>query len=302
VNGTDRSTSPERPALGALTDQLPIGRVSEIVGVPAATIRSWERRYGLAVGTRSPHGHRRYSVLDVAALERVRDEVAGGRGTAEAAALVNAASTATPTELCTALLAATSRFDPDALVEVLDRATWLHGLPRTVDEVLFPALREIGSRWVQRAWDVAHEHLTTTTVQGWLRAREQEHRRSNGHGAVVLCCGPDEQHTLGLDALAALLAQDGVPTLNLGARTPVASVRATLKRVDAAAVVVSCHMSSGRAATLASLQAAQETVPRTYYAGAAFRTSSTRQGVPGHYLGSNLGRAAGQVAARTVAA
>ena len=282
-----------------LTGLLPIGRVSTLVGVPSPTIRSWERRYGLAVGTRSTLGHRRYSVLDVASLSRMRDEVATGRPAAEAAALVNATLAATPTDLCTTLLEASHAYDPGTVLETLDRSVWLYGLGRTVDEVVFPALRETGNQWVQRNWDIAQEHLASTTIQGWLRGHQRRTRSTTGGGVVLLCCGPEEEHTLGLDALAALLAQHGVTTLNLGARTPAASVRTTVARVPLAAVVVSCHLSSGRPAALGALRAAaRDGGPPVFYAGGAFRTASTRAGVPGTYLGSNLERAAALLAER----
>lgn len=38
-----------------------IGAVAEMTGVPASTLRYWERAYGLIVPTRSPGGHRLYS-------------------------------------------------------------------------------------------------------------------------------------------------------------------------------------------------------------------------------------------------
>lgn len=279
---------------------LPIGDVSELVGVPAAVIRGWEERHGLAVGRLNLRGQRRYSEVDLAALGQMRDEIDAGRTPAEAAALVNAALSASPVELRTALLDAVGRFDPAGVVEVLDRCLGLHGLGCTVDDVLFPALREIGHRWVEREWDVAHEHLASTTIQGWLRAQHQRQTRMLPPGwVVVLGCGPEEQHTLGLDAFAALLAQEGLTSLNLGANTPAASLSATVRRVAPSAVVVTCHAISGRAATTSALQELTSSAARLYYAGAAFRSEATRQAVPGTYLGGNLARAATLLAVQT---
>jgi methanogenic corrinoid protein MtbC1 len=254
----------------------------------------------LVVGRRGARGERRYSEVDLAALRRMRDAITAGLTCAEAAALVNADLDATPDELATAFLRAADALDSAGVVEVLDRGFWLHGLATTVDDVLLPALREIGSRWVKREWDVAQEHLASTTVQGWLRAHQQRETRLLSAGpVVVLACGPEEQHTLALDAFAALLAQEGLTSLDLGAQTPAASLEATVTRLDPAAVVVSCQMIGGRAATVAALQALTGTVSRLYYAGAAFSTQATRQAVPGTYLGSSLGAAATLLAAQT---
>ena len=282
-----------------LAGLLPLAAVGELVGVPTAVIRDWEDRHGLRVGRPGAHGERRYSEVDVAALVRMRDEVCAGRSPADVAALVNAALSATPAELCTALMAAAHRFDPAGVVEVLDRSLGVHGLGSTVDDVLFPALREIGDRWARREWDVAQEHLTSTTIQGWLRAQHQRQTRMLPPGYVVLLgCGPEEQHTLGLDAFAALLAQEGLTSLNLGANTPAASFRTTIQEVGPSAVVVACHAVSGRPGTNATLRALGDTAAHLYYAGAAFRTQATRQSVPGTYLGGTLSRAATLVADR----
>jgi methanogenic corrinoid protein MtbC1 len=293
----DRPTVSAHRARSELAGMLPLGGVSELVGVPAATIRSWEQRDGLAVGRLNTHSERRYSDVDLAALRRMRDEIAAGRTSAEAAALVNAALSASVTELCSALLLAVHRYDPASVVEVLDRGLGLHGLGSTVDDVLFPALREVGNRWAQRTSDVAQEHLASTTIQGWLRAQHQRQTRMLPPGSVVvLGCGPEEHHTLGLDALAALLAQEGLTSLNLGADTPAASLKLAVELVKPSAVVVACHTVSGRASTNNALRALSETAPHLYYAGAAFRTQASRQTVPGTYLGSNLTRAASLLA------
>ncbi|MEO5709962.1 MAG: DICT sensory domain-containing protein [Nocardioidaceae bacterium] len=57
---------------------LTIGHLSERTGVPPATLRSWESRYGFPRPTRLAAGHRRYAEADVAAvLEVLRHRDAG---------------------------------------------------------------------------------------------------------------------------------------------------------------------------------------------------------------------------------
>jgi DNA-binding transcriptional MerR regulator len=36
-----------------------------MLGIPVPTIRSWERRYGLAVSSRTSGRHRRYDIQDI---------------------------------------------------------------------------------------------------------------------------------------------------------------------------------------------------------------------------------------------
>jgi DNA-binding transcriptional MerR regulator len=53
-------------------EALSIQTVSERLGVPAPTLRSWERRYGVPDTPRSPGGHRRYSAEALNQLRRMR--------------------------------------------------------------------------------------------------------------------------------------------------------------------------------------------------------------------------------------
>lgn len=61
-----------------------IGAVARMLDVSAATIRTWETRYGNVVPQRSQGGQRLYSRDQVDQLRFVKDEVASGRRPAEA--------------------------------------------------------------------------------------------------------------------------------------------------------------------------------------------------------------------------
>ncbi len=52
---------------------MPIGEVARRTGVAVATLRAWERRYGLLLPVRTAGGHRRYSHEDVRRVLAVRD-------------------------------------------------------------------------------------------------------------------------------------------------------------------------------------------------------------------------------------
>jgi hypothetical protein len=67
---------------------LTVGAVAARLGVAPETVRSWERRYGLAPGGRSPGGARRYTEVDCARLVLMQQLVAEGAMPAQAAATV----------------------------------------------------------------------------------------------------------------------------------------------------------------------------------------------------------------------
>jgi DNA-binding transcriptional MerR regulator len=61
-----------------------IGAVAQMLGIPPATLRTWEERYGLPVPERRPGGHRVYSRDQVDQLRFVKAQLAQGMAPADA--------------------------------------------------------------------------------------------------------------------------------------------------------------------------------------------------------------------------
>lgn len=70
---------------GSGSDLLSVGSAAARLGVAPATVRSWERRYGLAPAGRSSGGHRRYTPADLAVLLRMQQLFDAGLSPAAAA-------------------------------------------------------------------------------------------------------------------------------------------------------------------------------------------------------------------------
>jgi MerR family transcriptional regulator, light-induced transcriptional regulator len=278
-------------ASGPELDQVTIRQVAEILEMAAPTIRSWERRYGVPVADRSRGGHRRYSRDQLDQLRRMQQLVTEGRGAAEAAALVRAGYATSSAPLVEAFLQAARDLAPEGITQALEAAGQTLGLDRTVDEVLLPAMREVGEWWHTGRLDVAHEHLATNAARAWMSAVAPA-GPLRSEPPVILCCGPRDHHTLGLEAIDALLRRRRWDCRLLGARTPVESLGRAIHETGAVAVVLSCHVTAGRAAAVDALFAAEPRDVHLFYGGGAFATQSARRGVPGHYLGDNLAQAA----------
>ena len=276
--------------------ELSIGAVSRLTGIPAPTIRSWERRHQLPAGRRSASGYRRYTAADVETLTRLRDATAAGRSVAEAAAVLREAAAAPPAHLVEQLLTAAQQLDPAGVRHELERARRSHGLVLTLEHVVLPALHAIGRDWADGRADVAHEHLLTAAVLAWLAAVGEQAPAPTRPGPVVLACGPEDQHTLSLQAFAVLLAHRGFDCRFLGARTPAGSLALAARTAGAQAVVLASHLDQNRPAALAALRGVADQPWRLYYAVAAFTDPRWRRGVPGTYLGETLAAAAQQVA------
>jgi DNA-binding transcriptional MerR regulator/methylmalonyl-CoA mutase cobalamin-binding subunit len=281
-------------------ETLTIQQVSQLLGVPAPTIRSWERRYGLAQADRTDAGHRRYNPQQVQALRRMRDAIDRGQKAGGAAILAKTtqARLRAAQPMIKALLTAAYQLEPDQITNTLDAARGQLGLDATIDDVLMPAMRQIGQDWETGRGNITHEHLTTETTRTWL-GQITRSAAWGGRRAVILACGPDDHHTLGLEALGALLRQRGWDCRLLGARVPATSLAAAIQQLTPAAVVLVSHLTAGRHSAVDALdmaaeapQTAQHHQTRLFYAGNAFASPSSRHGVPGTYLGDNLSQAA----------
>lgn len=279
--------------LEALERGLTIQQASALLGVPAPTLRSWERRYGLPSTRRSRGGHRRYSENELRQLQLMRDEVALGRRAADAALRVRMLlrEDETAGRWVAALLEGARAMEPEEVDTALDGARSVLGLASTVDEVLIPAVRQVGNWWASGECDVGQEHLATETVRRWLvRAAPTDPPRDSP--VVVLACGPRDQHTVGLEALGALLAARGMRSYLTGALTPPDALVSSVRRTGAAGAVVASQLSSHRRAAVEALQHLTVTGLPLFYAGNAFLFAGARNGVPGTYLGESIAGAA----------
>ena len=281
--------------VGSVDCLLTIQQVSRLLDVPAPTLRSWERRYDVPVARRSSGGHRRYSDAEVELLRRMRDAIDGGSRAFAAADLVKQHASESPAALIDDFLAAVQQFQARALERVLDFSRTCLGLDRTVDDVLVPALHELGTRWQLGRSDVANEHLATEVVRGWLARITPADGQPRLPRPVVLSCGPRDQHTLGLESFAALLTSRGADCRVLGARTPVESLARAVQATCPGAVVLVSHLPGSRRDAVAALQALPTGVP-VFYAGRAFESRQSRAGVPGQHLGDRLSSASELVA------
>jgi hypothetical protein len=68
----------EDPSTPGLRPTFRSGAAARLAGIPVATLRVWERRYGVVGPQSSPRGHRRYSAEDVSRLALLKQLVDEG--------------------------------------------------------------------------------------------------------------------------------------------------------------------------------------------------------------------------------
>ena len=258
------------------TTQVNIQAVSRRTGVPTATLRKWEQRYGVLKPERTAGQHRRYSDRDVLRVEWLKARLADGYRIGEAAALLGSEQEVKPTsnvhELVQELLAAAVVPDPARITRALDLTFTLHGPERAIADVVTPTLRRVGELWQSGELEVAEEHHLTAQVLGKLRGLLNG-TVSGPRGTAVLCCVPGERHEVGLFSLAVLLAADGWRVVYLGPDTPLASAAQLTEDVRANALCVAATMPEYADAAQAELRAIEVAHPDLVVlrGGAGFR-------------------------------
>ncbi|MET9977925.1 MerR family transcriptional regulator [Streptomyces microflavus] len=140
---------------------------------------------------------------------------------------------------CRGLARAAVRLDAQAMDELLDATIDKYGLLAAWESVIMPTLHAVGRKWEtvgERYVEV--EHLLSWHVSSALRRAAAQRAPTAGSGVSLLACTPGESHTLALEALAAGLAQQGLPVRMFGAALPVEAMEEAVRRTGPAAVVL----------------------------------------------------------------
>lgn len=224
-----------------------IQTVAEMTGVTAATLRAWERRYGIPVPERSDSSYRLFSDHDVAAIRRLKELCDGGMAPAEAAKLVARIEEAsnTPVEgdpysrACESILRAVLDFDPKALERAVRGVMFLGSATTVYTRVLAPVMRDVGDAWHEGTLSIAQEHMAAEMLGASARDMLRLIDPMPDARPAIVACFADEDHTLALYGVALALIQAGLNPLVLGARTPPSAIRHAVESIQPALVALS---------------------------------------------------------------
>ncbi|KIG12728.1 Transcriptional regulator, MerR family protein [Enhygromyxa salina] len=227
-----------------------IQTVAEMTGVPAATLRAWERRYGIPSPERSDSSYRLFSDYDVSSIRRLKELCDGGMAPAEAARVVQREQSAssTPVEADPygrgrdTILAAIEDFDPRGVERGVRNVMFLGSASTVYQRVLGPTMRSVGDRWHDGSFSVAQEHMATEAMLGVSRDMLRLVDPASSAPDVILACCADEDHALPLYGVAFALVQWGFRPLVLGARTPPSAIRHAVDSIQPALVCLSQSM------------------------------------------------------------
>lgn len=232
-----------------MSARFTVKQVAEQIGVPAATLRAWERRYAVVTPRRSGADYRLYDQDEVARLARMADLVRQGSPASLAAEHVLATmplgAAATPAGLGGAelpvedLVRAGQTLDQQLLTRLVDDAFARASFESAVDHWLLPALTAVGEAWERGDLDVAGEHFVAAAVQRRLALAFEAAGPNTGAPVALVGVSPGSLHVLGALTFATCLRRQGVDVRFLGADLPEESWLRAATTVGPAAAVLS---------------------------------------------------------------
>jgi MerR family transcriptional regulator, light-induced transcriptional regulator len=305
--------------------QLSVAAAARRLGVAPATLRTWDRRYGIGPSGHTPGQHRRYSSDDIARLDLMQHALVRGASPADAArfattsrlperveperieperiepepgqdeltgrARAGGAALSLPGAGGRAhgLARAALMLDPAPVRASLIESVAAVGIESTWDEVVRPVLAAIGDRWQHTGAGVEIEHQLSECVRGVFGQVAAAAPAEADARPVLLAGMPGEQHMLPMAVLAAVLATRRVPCRMLGANLPMAGLAAAVRRTAPALVVLWAQLAE--TADAEALAALPRTRPR-------FRIAAAGPGWAEHELPSRIDRLDSLVTAR----
>ncbi|QTR01432.1 MerR family transcriptional regulator, partial [Saccharothrix algeriensis] len=251
---------------------LSVAAVARRLGVAPATLRTWDRRYGLGPSDHTTGRHRKYAPHDVARLELMQRALLRGASSAEAAKYALATPAPRPrvvvrspappaltggefdtgappaggrglklpgaSRLARGVGRAALAMDSAAVQLLLADSIAQDGVVATWDDVVRPVLAAIASRWEHSGAGVEVSHLLDECVLAAMIRATPVVAEPRNHRPVLLACMPEERHNLPLYPLAAVLAGRGVGIRQLGAALPLDALSSAVRRTAPAAVVL----------------------------------------------------------------
>ncbi len=282
------------------TTGVTIRTVAERTGVSVHTLRAWERRYGVPKPNRLPSNrYRLYDEQDIADVLWLKQQVAVGVAPAQAtrvleqqrrARLVGVAVDASlPSALQSALETAFVQSDMDTARVILDRVFAELAPEQALLQVIQPAVREVGNRWMRNEMTVWQEHLASQAVRQKLHVvLESQPALPQTMPLLVAACAPGEEHELGLLMFALLARQQGWRVTYLGRSTPLGDLSDLARAAKPNWLAVSLTTVSGLSGLIPWLSPAQRpNVPLLFGGRLPALLPSLRAHLPGTCLGDD---------------
>ena len=296
-----------------------IKNVSAMTGIQPVTLRAWERRYEALSPSRSGNRYRLYSDRDVAvlrwlnsrllsgisisaAVKELREMTGQGRwpeAVAGGPQLSGGRAAASPAQITRQLYQALLRYDEVEAANLVRQSLASFELIAFMQDVLTPALVQIGEAWYRGEIGITAEHYASAFVRGKLLALLQAYPLRKGAPYIMLGGAPNEAHEIGALMMSVLLRSRGYQAEFLGPDLPLDDL-ADHARYEKPHMIILTATTRESAINLERMQdklSRLRPAPLFGYGGFAFvYDPALRTRVPGIFLGETLAAAVEKIA------
>jgi DNA-binding transcriptional MerR regulator len=286
-------------------------------GVTPATLRAWERRYGILLPDRTAGGHRLYSARDIAAIKWLKEHIEQGMTISRASALLqkqlyaaegHAAQLASqpliaaladepPTArsmdtIKADLYEALADYDELTADEILSEAYSLHPIELVCTDVIEPVLVRLGRAWADGTISISTEHFASNYLRRKLIALIS-YGPATRPGTIAIGCAPTDLHEMGILLLSIFLRRRGWHVVYLGQAVPLEDLPMSMPDIKPDVLVLASTVRDS-ALLLKPIQSFLDQVapdqrPIFAYGGPAFNQNpELRAEIPGVFLGETV--------------
>ncbi len=315
-----REPGVQAPALDAYSDR-PLYNTKAVVhqtGVPAPTLRAWERRYNILSPHRGENDYRLYSERDMMLVAWLRERVDAGMTISQAIALLRTLEPARrrgrrgklapgiPAEVAVPLPAATrpAHYSFDEMVAALlsqfvalDEYSAAHTIAEALAifpledvclSLLTPVLAEVGRRWSAGELPIVVEHFASALIRAQLESLFRATVAAERGPLVVVGCAPGNLHELGALMVALFLRRAGMRVAYLGQNCDAQTFVDSVMLLRPACVIMSASMTA-QAEALGEIGRRLRSLPQPRpifcFGGQAFANApDLAQAIPGEYV------------------
>ncbi len=293
-------------------------------GLPADTLRAWERRYGLPVPQRTPGGHRLYSERDIHTIKWLIARQSEGLSISRAVDLWNeqTASGADPLAGVTSSVGTTVQASPNIYMppettldslrshwvaaclnfnetsaeQTLNQAFSMFPVEEVCVQVLQRGMSEIGGMWYENHASVQQEHFASGLAMRRLDALLIASPPPTRPYTVIVGCPSNEWHTFTPLMLSLFLRRRGINVIYLGANVPANRFVETVNSVRANLVILVAQTLTSAAYLQHTSNMLTSKGITVAYGGRIFNLKSDLLSyVAGHHLGHDVAGAINEV-------
>jgi MerR family transcriptional regulator, light-induced transcriptional regulator len=271
-----------------------IKAITLLTGLPAETLRAWERRYACITPLRSDTNRRHYSQQDLEKLTLLAQLTSNGHTISKIANLngealrdlqkqVNVSDKGSQHPLLKQIIDAVMDYRIDLCEQLLKRALVACEPLEYARDILLPALKKVGELWHEEKLSIAQEHMFTCCVNRIVLSMVNNLSNASTNSMAILFATPsDEPHECGILLSCLLAATLQYRCYFLGTNLPGKDIAQATQYLQPGIIVIGLVKTPPEPTTLEQLRivaCAQETAASTIWIGGSGATYCHEQAI-----------------------